>query len=314
MKLTSEELRTLYQEQTARSHTDRADCLSEETMIDAAEGKLSRSEREKIAGHLMACSDCAEEYRFLRELKPWADQAADSASWSASVIRPVKLSPDKDDRAILPQTNWIKRFFDSVSPGLAASTIAAALLVISLACVIWAVLLRRENARITAQLNEQRVASDRGTDSLAETRRQLEETGRRAEEQQREIAELRRSIEDLSQPQVNVPITDLMIDSARGKAPGDITTVIVPAGANIFTLILNGANELSFPNYALEILDTRGQRLFRVEGLRKSEAGNFIVSLSRRLLPAGRYRLRLYGLRAGKTEPVGDYFMRVRYQ
>ena len=70
MKLTSEEMRSLYQRQTARSIAGRGDCLLEDVMTRAAAGELSRSERGMIADHLAVCSDCAQEYRILRRLKP----------------------------------------------------------------------------------------------------------------------------------------------------------------------------------------------------------------------------------------------------
>lgn len=76
MKLTSEALNELYQQQTARSTRGQAECLTEETLLRAATGELSRSERQCVADHLMVCSDCAEEYRLIRSLKPWAEQVA----------------------------------------------------------------------------------------------------------------------------------------------------------------------------------------------------------------------------------------------
>src|SRR5262249_44341979 len=129
-----------------------------------------------------------------------------------------------------------------------------------------------------------------------------------------EIAELRRSIDDLSQPSVNVPVEDLEVDQPRGGAAGDVKTVTVPAGANLFTLLLRAKSGLSFPDYALEVIDDHGKRVFRVTGLHKSEADGFNVALPRWKLPAGQYHLRLYGLRAGKSESVGDYSIHVRYR
>jgi len=79
------------------------------------------------------------------------------------------------------------------------------------------------------------------------------------------------------------------------------------------TVILHDAIGPSYSEYALEILDGQGRQLRRVKGLYRSPADTFRVALSRRLLPAGRYRLRLYGLYAGGSKAVGDYPIRVRY-
>jgi len=290
-------------------------------MARAAEGGLSQSEREVIVDHLMACSDCAEEYRVLRELKPWAERAAVSAYERESAIESVSATPGKETRVVPRQPAWsgragwaslARRLAGIFSAGFESYAIAAALLVVSLACVAWVISLKRENARMAARLNEQHASRDQASQSLTDARRELEAAARRAEQQQTEIAELRRSVDDLSQPQVNVPITDLEQQADRG---GDgATTVTIPVGANIFTLILHVAAGPSFPDYALEVIDGRGQRLMRARSLRKSQLNTFTVALPRRLLPAGQYRLKLYGLRPGHGEVVAEYQMRLNYR
>ena len=328
MKLTNEEMSRLYRRQTARSRAGRAECLSEEAMTRAAEGGLSQSEREVIADHLMACSDCAEEYRILRELKPWAERAAVSAYEKESAMGAVSAPPGEEARVVPRQLGWAgragragsegwasweRRLAGIFSAGFETYAIAAALLVISLACVAWVISLNRENARMAARLNEQLASRDQASQSLTDARRELEAAARRSEQQQTEIAELRRSVDDLSQPQVNVPITDLEQQAIRGGGDG-ATTVTAPVGANIFTLILHVADGPSFPDYALEVIDGRGQRLMRARSLRKSQLNTFTVALPRRLLPAGQYRLKLYGLRPGHGEVVAEYQMRLNYQ
>ena len=321
MKLTNEEMRRLYRRQTARSRAGRAECLSEEAMTRAAEGELRQSEREVVVDHLMACSDCAEEYRVLRELKPWAERAAVSAYERESAIKSVSAPPGKEARVVPRQlgragrAGWAslaRRLAGIFSAGFETYAIAAASLVVSLACMAWVISLKRENARMAARLNEQLASRDQASQSLTDARRELEAAARRAERQQTEIAELRRSVDGLSQPQVNVPITDLDQQANRG---GDgATTVTAPVGANIFTLILHVADGPSFPDYALEVIDGRGQRLMRARSLRKSQLNTFTVALPRRLLPAGQYRLKLYGLRPGHGEVVAEYQMRLNYQ
>jgi hypothetical protein len=134
-----------------------------------------------------------------------------------------------------------------------------------------------------------------------------------AEQRQQEIIELRRSLEDLSRPQVNTPIIDLDLQNTRSAADRAVKTVTAPKGGTLFTVILHADDGPSYSEYALEILDARGRQIRRVRGLRRSPEDTFIVSLSRRLLPAGRYRLRLYGLYAGGSKAAGDYLIRVRY-
>ncbi|MGH9855137.1 MAG: hypothetical protein ACREBD_35340, partial [Blastocatellia bacterium] len=293
MKLTNEEMRRFYQRQSSRTIAGHAECLSEDVITRAAIGEPDQTDRQMIADHLAVCSDCAQEYRLLRSLKPLIEQAAVLAPESESALEPVVERQDKEERVVPSQPSLLRRF---ISSGVAAYAGAAALLVICLACVVLIISLRRQNAELAAQLKEQVSRRNQASQSVAETNDQLAQAMRRAEQQQQEITELRRSIEDFSQPQVNAPITDLDPQSVRGDTEKAVTTVTVPKGSTLFTVILHVAGGPSYSEYALEILDGQGRPVRRVKGLYRSPADTFTVALSRRLLPAGRYRLRLYGL------------------
>ena len=94
----------------------------------------------------------------------------------------------------------------------------------------WIASLLRENARLIASLNGQRVTRDQTAEALAEARRGLEDTSRRAEQDKQQTAELRKTLDDLSQPQLNVPIIDLdPRDSTRGQAAPSVPVIEVPA-------------------------------------------------------------------------------------
>lgn len=125
---------------------------------------------------------------------------------------------------------------------------------------------------------------------------------------------MRQTVDELSSPQLNVPITDLEPRDSNRAGGGEVTTIEVEPGTNLFTLILHVAGEPSHASFALEVMDGRGQRIWRVQGLRKSEPNTFTAALPRRLLPAGQYQLKLYGLRAGRSELVAEYKMRINYR
>jgi len=288
MKLSEKELKELYQQQTTRSNRGEANCLSEQELLRAATGELSQSERERVADHLVVCSDCAREYSIASSLKPWSEQFG------------------KTERKQ-------KIFF----PSSVSYAIAASLLLLCLALTGWIISLREQNHRATESLNQQLAERDRALaaakESLAETRRQLEGGSGRSEQYEKQIAEQNQIIAELSQPQINVPINDLDPKaSIRGSQAG-ITTVKVPPGANLFTLILNTTDEQSFPNYGLEILDQSGKLIWSGDRLRKTESNNFTVALTRRLFPVGQYRIKLYGLREGRKKLIEDYSLRIQY-
>jgi len=307
MKLSSEELRCLYQQETGRPARGRAECLAADMLLRAAAGESSQAERDQVARHLLGCADCAREYRLVREFKPWADRVAAAAGGP-------ELSAEKELAA--PQSRWWPRLGSMLSPRGAPYALAAALLIVSLALGGWVISLRRENnllkmtsdpAPVTEETSSERARREE-SDRRAQ---QVAEATRRAEQDQAQIAELRRTIDELSRPQPNAPITDLEPRDSTRAGSGVATAIDVEPGADFFTLILHVDGEPSHASFTLEVGDGRGRRLWLVPGLRKSQLNTFTVALPRRQLPAGQYRLKLYGLRAGRRERVAEYQMRV---
>lgn len=308
MKLTEEELKELYQQGTARSARRRADCLTEEMLLQAATGELSAADDERVTEHLMVCSDCIQEYRFVRTFKPWEDQV--ETAYGA----PVRERPGRwwvSLQAFRQHLIWTPQ-------GRATVAAAASALVVTLAFSAWIISVRR-------QLPERDRAIAVGIGSLEQARRQLEEATRRAEHAETRLTELRtthdqqvaglqQAVDELAQPQLNVPIADLNPRPVqhRGERPLADKIITMPPQANVFTLILNTDDLPSYPRYLLEILNQRSQSVWRGEGLQPSSYGTFTVVLSRRLFPAGSYQIKLYGLRERRTHLVGEYAVRIK--
>lgn len=89
MKLSDAEVRELFQRQTAREESRASECLGEDILIRAAARRLDDAERERVAAHIAHCSDCAREFRIVREMAPFESAArrelhhASPASWIA---------------------------------------------------------------------------------------------------------------------------------------------------------------------------------------------------------------------------------------
>jgi len=129
-----------------------------------------------------------------------------------------------------------------------------------------------------------------------------------------QIAELRKMVSELSKPQFNVPIVDVEPSRARGEADTVVTTVEVPKSANLFTLILHTSGRASDAGYSLEILSAGGKLIFRGNGLRNTPDNGLTVALSRHIMPAGKYNVRLYDLRRSRSEPIEQYVVEVHYR
>lgn len=296
MKLNSEELRSLYQRETARSNRrSDSECLTEEVLARAVAGELDQAERERMADHLASCSDCAKEYSAAKSIKAWADENAPA--------RPIPFPEPRRRRLYLPYA------------------IAASLLVVSVLLGVLLISKSRENQRLVAEAN------NRHTAETTESRRLLEETTRRAEQ---ESAARRAAEEELARrdaaakstilpkrsvtSQANVPIIDLNPqDGGRGNQNPTAATVQLSPDTDLFTLILNLSGEDSSRDYSLEITDRNNRTIWTTRNLRKSPYNNFTVALRRRSFPAGEYRLKIYGLRDGRRQLIEEYAIRLIY-
>jgi hypothetical protein len=290
MKLSREQLVRLYRGETARSEGRNASCIAEETLVDAAKGTISQSERERVVDHLATCSDCAGEYRLIASLRPWSLHAA-------------RQSAEADTPERLPGV-LLRR------PSVLAAA-AALLVIVSVALTASMFLLRRADQH-AIRLEEQLVARDLAIETIGG---QLAEANRRTERYTTEAAQLRRDLEARSQPQLNAPIVDLdSRDSTRSGSAGAPRTIVIPATANVFTLIFNSSRHPAFLDYALEIVDRNGRAAWTGRGLQISAFDTFTVAVPRGLLPAGRYRFTVYGLQGDRREMVEDYHAIFQYK
>jgi len=325
MKLTEAQLKEIWQGQTARATSRQAECLTEEQFERAVTGEMSSQERAQMAKHLAACSDCVEEYRILRSLRPLAEEAESILASSAAPgigqnVRAVERAGGR------PAGLW-PRFAALISPArLAAASVT--LILISMALGLWLVLLRQGNVREIARLNQELTERDKALasvrESLDETRQRLEETIRRSEQEkpggdskrlEDEIAQLRQAVTDLSRPQIDVPIVDLDPSSpTRGNTPGSAAKIETPPTANFITLILNITGQQTHSTYAVEIFDSNGKQVWSGKRLRKGSDHRVNLTLARRMFPAGRYMIKLYGQLDGQQEAVADYPVLISYQ
>ncbi len=125
-------------------------------------------------------------------------------------------------------------------------------------------------------------------------------------------ASLRRTVDDLSRPVVSAPVRDLSATATReAGAPAVIT--LAPHDHS-FTLILSPADPRSFPDHELVLEAADGTEIWRGRGLRKNELGTFSVILTRRMVPAGDYTLRVFGVEGPAKQNLGEYHLRIETQ
>ncbi|MEW6733434.1 MAG: hypothetical protein AB1489_19055 [Acidobacteriota bacterium] len=298
MRLTEEEMKQLYQQQTTRRAEQRQQCLSAEQLYRAASNQLSEAEREQVAEHMLECLECTQEYRLARTLKPWSETLVEASEEpSASIV----AMPAR--RALVS----VRVLYG----------VAATLLIVSISLGVMLQWLRREHQQEVARYNAEIAERDRRIaaveETLTVTRQELAAKPVHTEEYETQLAEQRKVIEELSQPQVNVPIVDLDPSSAiRGS--GDSTAIIkVPIGTNFCTLILNTRQEQVDSYYAIEIMDRINKIVWQDNRVRQNQLNPFTITLPRRLFPAGQYRIKLYGLDKSERKLIEAYSIQIKY-
>jgi len=127
------------------------------------------------------------------------------------------------------------------------------------------------------------------------------------------VASLRRTVDELSRPEINAPVLDLLPRGIGPRDEGAAPIAEVPADARIFTLILSPVRRGDFQGYEAEIAPTGGAAVvWREKDLRPNDYGSFSLTVPRRALGGGEHRLRLFGIgRGGDRELLGDYVFRL---
>ncbi len=124
------------------------------------------------------------------------------------------------------------------------------------------------------------------------------------------VVSLRRTVGELSRPEINAPVLDLVPSGVGEREGGRAPAAVVPSGARSFTLILSPGRRGDFQDYEAEIA-RGGKVVWRGRGLRPNDYGSFSLTLSRQALGAGEHRLRLFGIQSDRREALGEYALRI---
>ena len=95
---------------------------------------------------------------------------------------------------------------------------------------------------------------------------------------------------------------------------GEVKTLSVSAVASYLVLILEINDPEPYSRYRLEIREGSTNAEVFASELSKTGVTEVSVALPRRLLAAGEYQLRLYGLRGTQAELVEEYAVRIELE
>jgi hypothetical protein len=135
-----------------------------------------------------------------------------------------------------------------------------------------------------------------------------------------ENARLLQDLNQLSKPQLDAPLVQLMGASAKLAAnPAEPakkdqpTTIDVPFNNALFTVILQQTQDKGFQSYFVEMSTPKTKGVSWSDKLLKASSINIPLTFARRAVVAGKYQLKLYGLVGKKKEFIEQYDMQVNY-
>jgi hypothetical protein len=137
MKLSDDGLRRLFNDPALRTARAERGCPGSEAFRSEFEGPSGAADRARFVDHLVACADCAEEYRLAASVGRWASEAATAIGWAGA------------DRAVEPASAGRSPILGLPAWGLAVA--ASVLLALGVA---WTLRLRSTSAEETAERGE----------------------------------------------------------------------------------------------------------------------------------------------------------------
>ncbi|MEW6735497.1 MAG: hypothetical protein AB1489_29670 [Acidobacteriota bacterium] len=307
--------------------------LSEEELIDYRQGRCAIAEQKSIQLHLVECDACVATYKSVCDFfdpsqqdeqpisdielhKAWKDllPKVEAQVWSpVSTAKPAQVEQQFFTRKLILQ--------------------AAALIIAFLLPGLWAFSqwqARRqseqrwqaEQERLTQRLVQieqenrhlqERINTGQQSDSLAAELKKLTQENHQLQEQATAIKQnYETELAQLRQPQINIPIFDLLPQDAAVRSNGeeDLKQIELSPSNRGFMLILNGSGLPKYPQYNAEIVDSKGQRAWQTTGLQQQEDNNFYIKLDRTFLASGKYQIKLYG--GGKA--IASYLINIKSQ
>lgn len=348
MKLTNDELKTLYRWQPAYAEQKRADCLSEALLSHAGLSEISDSERWQITDHLTTCPDCAQEYQIVRATKSWANEMTTAPPDESTSTEPDATPTAVPESSSVAETEttpkwWqelIPRWFRHTGFNPFTAAVAGLFFISSLSLAVWLVALHFKHKTELARLSDRQTspqfsASDEPVDPevlqarIEEAQKQLTDLQTRMVEQNADRVlgnqellgiqndTLQKEMDEIAKPQLDTPVIDL--DSSKLPPPPDptkeaVTTIEVPPTAAMFTVILHKPVDKVYPSYLIELLDAKKPKPLW-SGVKKPapEPMKISVSLVRRNYPSGKYRLRLSGVDGKKKDVIDTFNLEVKY-
>lgn len=259
---------------------------------------LAEDERRAFQEHFFACDECFDKAHMTARFIAGVRESCVSGNLAK------QSSESKTARAQSFWSNWLK-------PAFVLATSVSVILAVTLG---WLMLNQVPNLR--GRLEQEKQAREQ---MQRENQQAIDRAGERLESEKNERVKLENQLEELAR---NTPPPRPEINKAQGNSPIVILEAMrdsrtsnrlsLPANAGHATLWIEVATGAPFTSYSLQILTSDSRLVQTIEGARQNSYGAVAVEVSAKLLQTGSYIVRLYGVRNGGRELVGDFSLSVR--
>jgi anti-sigma factor RsiW len=283
--------------------------------------QLSPEERRAFQEHFFACDGCFDNLQMTARLIAGVREASVTGvlAKDSTATKAATASTKADTASTSWWTRGFKPAFVLVS---AASVILAALLGWLLLSQIPKLRGDVEREKLARQQleREKQQAEQEQQQGLANAKAELAKEREQLEQERNERAKLQKQLEELTHnqspsvasakgpSQANAPI--VILEALRDSQTGN--ELEMPANASSATLWAEVEPGNRFSSFSVQIFTREGRRIATVVGARRNAYGAVAVNFPAKVLPAGQYVVKLYGIENGKHEPIGEFDLRVR--
>lgn len=132
---------------------------------------------------------------------------------------------------------------------------------------------------------------------------------------QQRVAQLTAQVSDAHRPRINVFQNDLLpVDLELRRDPDQVQTIVLDAKTERYVVALIITDPGEYPDYGVEFLKISAEaevRVWGARGLVPSALDYFHVEFDRHFLPAGSYRVELFGIAGDKKDLLEAYHMHI---
>ncbi|MBL8205779.1 MAG: zf-HC2 domain-containing protein [Blastocatellia bacterium] len=266
--------------------------------------ELKGGERRAFQEHYFACEQCFE-------------QVQTTAKFIASVQRSSRvgvLAETAREVASTSSAPWWSSWF---TPAFALAATACLLLAATLGWIVFKQVPQLQS-EIAQERKAREAAEQRTSQTPQVTQEDVEKERQRAESEKKKREELEGQIARNQTPtpapvtspsrantetKANVPV--VILESTRESRSG--TNFKLPANATALTLWVEVEAGNRYDSYQMQILASGGRAIKTVGGLKANSYGALAASISTQQMTAGKYVVKLFGVKQQAKEFVGEY-------